>query len=638
MHSNDVSKGPSVAVSPDGRNEIRVSKNANGMFLQVFRDGRALTAPSPVGIRISGAADATLELAATNEGVAYRFRTEAEGDLTVECEQADIRALTPEQSVCIAKVWREWHGDVFQNSWESPAVRQSVEALASGADALYFGPVLFEFDGAAMAATDSDVRDYPGWNFRRDETDAQTLRGVFAPFPREIREDQNGDLQPEGAARGRQRRIVAREPWLVQTHGPRTFPWRCFLLADNPVGLIGNGLVRSLAAPCRLTDTSWIRPGQVAWDWWNDWNLTDVDFTSGCDTRTYEHYIDFAAANGIAYVILDEGWSHKLDIWTPNPAVDVPHLTRYGRERGVGIVLWAAWGQIEGLEERAVKHFADLGAAGVKVDFFDRDDADISRFLERFAALCAEHRLIVDYHGIHKPTGLEATYPNILNYEGVFGLENQKWEHGVDVVPADCMIPFTRALAGPCDYTPGAMLNYPRGAYKADNHRPGSCGTRCRQIALLALFDSPLRMLCDSPSNYRANPDCLRFMAEMPTMWDETRGLVGDPGRFCAVARRHGAEWWIAAISDWEPRTLRLPLGFLGDGAWEADIFEDAPDANREATHYTHRHAVLTRDGIVAPEGANPSTPTSPFEIDLAPGGGFAARLTPRSPIFPTAG
>ena len=406
--------------------------------------------------------------------------------------------------------------------------------------------------------------------------------------------------------------------YIAATAGARTYPWRVFLFADNPVKFCEADAVYALAAPCALKgDLSWIKPGKVAWEWWNDWNVSgkDVKFKAGCNTETYKYYVDFASRHGVEYVIMDEGWSVKLKIMEVNPATDVPAICKYAKSRGVGIILWCSWPQLVGRQREVFGKYAKMGASGFKIDFMDRDDQFLEQFLEETAAIAAEYKLVLDYHGMHKPTGLSRTYPNVLNYEGVHGLEQMKWTKNLDFPQNDLNCFFARMTAGPMDYTPGAMLNYTRSQFHATTSKPGSQGTRVHQMALMSMYEAPLQMLCDSPTQYERNLECFEFMAAVPTTWDDTVGLAGDTEGYAACARRKGEVWYVSAIGSWEPRTLKVDLPFLGEATYRAEIFEDGPNADRDATDYVRRFQNVSS--------------RKPLELRLAPGGGFTARLVP---------
>ncbi|UCG88420.1 MAG: glycoside hydrolase family 97 catalytic domain-containing protein, partial [Gemmatimonadota bacterium] len=359
-------------------------------------------------------------------------------------------------------------------------------------------------------------------------------------------------------------------------------------------------------------DPSWIRPGKVAWDWWNALNLQGVDFAAGVNTATYRYFIDFAADHGIEYVILDEGWSVPGDLSSINPEVDLEALLAHARERGVGLILWVVWKSLEDRFDESLDLFAEWGVAGIKVDFMQRDDQPMVDYYWRVAQAAAERQLLVDFHGAYKPTGLRRAYPNVITREGVRGLEWSKWsehptpEHNVT-------LPFIRMLAGPMDYTPGAMLNAQESQFHAVFDRPMSMGTRVHQMAMYVVFESPLQMLSDSPSNYLRELECLRFMVDVPTVWDETRALSAQVGDWVAVARRRGEQWYVGAMTDWTEREIELDLSFLGDGTWSAVIFEDGVNAARSATDYRRLERQVSAGQSMT--------------IHLAPGGGWVARF-----------
>ncbi|HIW66246.1 MAG TPA: glycoside hydrolase family 97 protein, partial [Candidatus Alistipes intestinipullorum] len=411
--------------------------------------------------------------------------------------------------------------------------------------------------------------------------------------------------------------VTEREEFIARTKGTRAFPWRIFVIAENDIELADNDMVYRLASPSRVADTSWIRPGKVAWDWWNDWNIHGVDFRAGINNDTYKYYIDFAAERGIEYVILDEGWAvnKKADLFQVIPEIDLQELVDYGRERNVGIVLWAGFYAVERDMERVCKHFSEMGVKGFKVDFMDRDDQKIADFVYRLAETAARYHLFLDLHGFHKPAGLQRTYPNVLNFEGVFGLEQMKWsDPDTDQVTYDVTIPYIRMLAGPMDYTQGAMRNATRGNYRPVNSEAMSQGTRCRQLAEYVIFESPFNMLCDAPTNYLREAECTQFIATVPTTWDETRGLDGRVGEYVTIARRKGDVWYVGGMTDWSAREFTLDLGFLGEGAFSAEVFRDGINADRAACDYKREVVEVPADRKMT--------------LNTAPGGGFAIRIT----------
>jgi endonuclease/exonuclease/phosphatase family metal-dependent hydrolase len=410
-------------------------------------------------------------------------------------------------------------------------------------------------------------------------------------------------------------RVDERAGYIAETKGTRTYPWRVFMLAKNEIGLCENDAVYALATPSKVEDVSWIRPGLSVWEWWNDWNISGVDFEAGINTATYMHYIDFAARHGVPYLVVDAGWTDRFQLDRYNPDVDIEQLVKYAAKKSVGLILWTTWPQLDGRQEEVFAKFAKLGVKGFKIDYMDRDDQLIARFLEETARVAAKHKLVLDFHGMHKPTGLSRTYPNILNYEGVHGLECTKWEDDTDFMRNDLLCFFTRMSAGPMDYTPGAMLNYTREQFRSSMTKPGSQGTRAHQMALVSMYEAPLQMLCDSPTQYEKNRECFAFMARTPTFWEETKGIAGSMEDYAVIARRLGRSWYLSAINSWEARELEVDLGFLGGGKWQAEIFADGRNAHRDATDYVHEYRLLEKDGKI--------------KIRMAPGGGWTARIEP---------
>ena len=542
-----------------------------------------------------------------DDGLAYRFTTDRKGTLRVEDEcvaftfPSDCRAVVP----YVARGKEFDFESQFFNSFENTYTTAPITELNPGR--LIFLPALVELDGGyKLVITEADLEGYPGL-YLRGNGETPELRGVFAPYPR--REEQGGHNQLQMLVR-------EREGYIASTVGCRAFPWRTVIVAREDRELLDNDMVYRLAPESRIEDTSWIRPGKVAWDWWNDWNLYGVDFEAGINNDTYKYYIDFASRNGIEYVILDEGWAvnKKADLMQVVPEIDLRELVAYARERNVGIILWAGYHAFDRDMERVVSYFAEMGVKGFKVDFMDRDDQKIVDFLHRAARVCAEHRMLLDFHGIFKPTGLNRTWPNVINYEGVFGLEQMKWSpETVDQVTYDVTMPFIRMVAGTMDYTQGAMRNATRRNYRPVNTEPMSQGTRCRQLAEYIVFESPLNMLCDSPSNYLKEPECFGFIASVPTVWNRTEALDGKLGERIAIARQSGDTWYVGALTNWDARDMVLDLSFLEGDGWKVESFSDGRNAHRAACDYVKRTEMLPAD--------------KKLTVKMAPGGGFAARI-----------
>jgi alpha-glucosidase len=403
---------------------------------------------------------------------------------------------------------------------------------------------------------------------------------------------------------------------------PKSTPWRVVMVATTPGRLIeANSLILNLNPPCALADTSWIKPGKAAWDWWSGSYATGVNFKPGMNTATMEHYIDFAAAHGLEYMLVDAGWAPLAadgrleDILGFIPEANIPAIIAYGKAKGVRVLLWVEWRALDARMDQAMALYEKWGAAGIKVDYMNRDDQEMVNFYERVVRTAAAHHLVVDFHGAFKPTGLRRTYPNLLTREGVMGMEYSKWTDTV-TPDYDATIPFTRMLAGPMDFTPGAFHNAARGHFKAQDIAPMSQGTRAHQLAMYVVYESPLVMVSDYPEAY-ANQPGFEFIEKVPTVWDDTRVLMGEPGRFIVVAREKGGTWYLGAMTNWDARDLEIPLGFLEAGDYDARVFADGPMADTEGTSL-----VVTTMPVLA---------GGKLVLHLAPGGGAAVILTKSS-------
>ena len=541
-----------------------------------------------------------------DEGMAYRFISNTQKELKIEDEEVSLH---------FAKDWDAFipyvrdsgnREDQLQNSFENTYKHTKLSKLRT--DRILFSPFVVEADnGVKVAVAESDVENYPGLFFLGDGQ-SPSLTGVSAPYPK--KQVQGGYHKLQLIAKGR-------EPYLTKSYKGQAFPWRIFCVATEDAQLLDNDMVYRLAAPNRIGDTSWIKPGKVAWEWWNNWGVYNVDFKTGINTETYKYYIDFASRNGIEYVILDEGWAVNLkaDLFQIIPEIDLKGIIDYANSKNVGIILWAGYYAFERDMERVCKHFSEMGAKGFKIDFINRDDAASVDFHYRAAAMAAKYKMMVDFHGTYKPTGLNRTYPNVVNFEGVYGLEQNMWATAAkhDQPLYDVTVPFTRMLAGPMDYTQGAMLNGTKKTYHPSDVAPMSQGTRVHQLAEYVIFLSPLNMLCDSPMNYEANPECTEFIAKIPTVWDETIPLKSVIGEYVAVARRHGSTWYVGAITNWTPRDLTLDLAPLKVGGRTATAFVDGVNADKFAQDYKKKTLQIPDNGQLP--------------IHLAPGGGFALEI-----------
>ncbi|MBR1678787.1 MAG: glycoside hydrolase family 97 protein [Bacteroidales bacterium] len=539
---------------------------------------------------------------AYDDGVAYRFISrDKREEIIVTSEQAefafpyDWNVYAPYVAASDASSFKIQYFNSFENTYSHHLLSKWEKGR------LAFLPLTVEAsNGIKLCITESDLLNYPGmYLYNRDGK--SSLRGHFAEYPGQI--EQGGHNELQGLVR-------TRHSYLAKVPGVTEFPWRVMVIATEDRLLAENDLTWRLGRPAADQDWSWVKPGKVAWDWWNDWNLYGVDFEAGINNDTYKYYIDFASEHGIEYVILDEGWAvnKEADLMQVVPEIDLPMLCRYAEQKNVGLILWAGYWAFNRDMEGVCKHYSQMGIKGWKIDFMDRDDQLMVQFYEKAAATAAKYKMLCDFHGAFKPAGIQRTYPNVLNFEGIHGLEQMKWSSAsVDQVTYDVTVPFTRLVAGPADYTQGAMRNATRGNYRPVNSEPMSQGTRCHQLAEYIVFDAPLTMLCDSPSNYRQEEECTKFIASVPTVWDETVALDGKIAEYVVMARRSGSTWYVGVLGNWEERDLEIDLSRLGTGDRQADAFVDGINAHRAARDYRHE-----------------SVPVSggKWKVHLAPGGG----------------
>jgi alpha-glucosidase len=539
---------------------------------------------------------------AYNEGVAYRFFTGKKGELTVSNEEALFNF--DQDYKCLIPFVRDLRGtEQYVQSFE--ALYDDINISQIKKDSLAFLPMLVNLGNEKKAVIlEADLEDYPGMFVTGNASATNSIKGSFAPVV--LAETQGGYNRLNTMA-------TKRADYIAKVSGTRTFPWRVIVVSDNDAALANNDMVQRLAAPSRIADASWIKPGKVAWDWWNDWNISHVDFRAGINTPTYKYYIDFAAANKIEYVVLDEGWSNELDLMQLQPQIDLKEIIDYGKQKGVDIILWASWYAVNQKLDEAFAKYAAMGVKGFKIDFLDRDDQKMVKSTYEIAGKAAQYKLLVDFHGMFKPTGIQRTYPNVMNFEGVKGMENNKWTPNDDVPRYDVTIPFIRMMAGPMDYTPGAMRNATKSYFRPNNSLPMSQGTRCHQLAMYVVFEAPLQMLADNPTAYMKEQESTDFIAKVPTTFDETVVLTGKVGEHVAIARRKGETWYIGAMSNWTARDIELDFSFLGSANHEAVVFKDGINADRDATDYKKETVSIS--------------PGQKIKIHLAPGGGWAARI-----------
>lgn len=632
--------------SPDGRTQVTVSAEQD-LRWQVSRDGQTVILPSEMSVvlgdgTVLGAApkvrsatittvakvfktpvyhkseildeynlltlkmkgDYSVEFRAYDSGVAYRFVTARKGDMTVKDEKVTFR-FDKDYDTFIPYVNDNRGGERYCYSFESYYTEVPMSKMVD--DSLSIVPYIVSLDGGKkVAVMEAGAEDYPGMFLKLNTADRRSLVSEFAPYPLEY------------GVRGRYTVPVKRADYIARTVGTRTFPWRVLAITDRDIDFLENDLAQCLAPECRIDDVSWIKPGKTSWEWWSGKHITGVDFKVGTNTETYKYFVDFSADNGLEYVLIDAGWSAG-SLMQLRQGFDLREIVDYADSKGVGVVLWCHASSAEKEAAEAFPYYAKLGVKGFKVDFFDADDQRMNNVMYKLAALAAENHLILDLHGM-KAFGIQRPYPNVLNFEGVKGLENCQWTAVKDGVPVDDIprydvtAPYARMLIGPMDYTPGAMDNAIARGYHANPSSPMSMGTRVHQMAMYPIFDAPYQMLADSPSKYMREQECTDFIAKVPTVFDRTVGVDGEVGKYIVVAREKDGVWYVGAMTDWTARDIEIDFSFLDSGSYKADVFADGVNADRAAEDYKH-----TTMNVKAGDKV---------KVHLAPGGGWAAILT----------
>ena len=537
---------------------------------------------------------------AYNEGVAYRFYTTQSSDIIIKEEQAEFN-FKEDYTAYLPYTTNDKKpmAMAYQNVYD-------ITPLSKAQPKLAFFPVTVDCGSVKLTLLESDLEAYPGM-FVQSQQGKYGLKGVFAPYPAKT------DFYPWR----KQEYVTETTDFISRSRGSRSYPWRVLAITEKDTDMPVNNLVYALASPNRIGDTSWIKTGKVAWDWWNDWNLKGVPFKAGINMDTYKYYIDFASRNGLEFIVLDEGWYDPKsgDMLTVIPELDLPELIAYGKSKGVEIVLWTVFNVLDSQLEAACKKYADMGIKGFKVDFLDRDDQTAVEMVYRIAEMTARYKLILDLHGIYKPTGINRTYPHIINFESVFGMEEVKWTDIKNNMPLyDVTFPYIRMMAGPVDYTPGAMRNATKADWRAMYYTPASMGTRCHQLAAYIVHDSPFTMLCDAPTNYLNEQECVDFIASLPVEVDSTFIASGELGKYIVTVRKKDVNWYIGGMTNWDERDVQLDFSFLPEGmSYTAVLFKDGVNANKQAEDYRKETIRIDKD--------------SRLTLHLASGGGFAMKL-----------
>ena len=537
---------------------------------------------------------------AYNEGVAYRFYTTQSSDIIIKEEQAEFN-FKEDYTAYLPYTTNDKKpmAMAYQNVYD-------IIPLSKAQPKLAFLPVTVDCGSVKLTLLESDLEAYPGM-FVQSQQGKYGLKGVFAPYPAKT------DFYPWR----KQEYVTETTDFISRSRGSRSYPWRVLAITEKDTDMPVNNLVYALASPNRIGDTSWIKTGKVAWDWWNDWNLKGVPFKAGINMDTYKYYIDFASRNGLEFIVLDEGWYDPKsgDMLTVIPELDLPELIAYGKSKGVEIVLWTVFNVLDSQLEAACKKYADMGIKGFKVDFLDRDDQTAVEMVYRIAEMTARYKLTLDLHGIYKPTGINRTYPHIINFESVFGMEEVKWTDIKNNMPLyDVTFPYIRMMAGPVDYTPGAMRNATKADWRAMYYTPASMGTRCHQLAAYIVHDSPFTMLCDAPTNYLNEQECVDFIASLPVEGGSTFFASGELGKYIVTVRKKDVNWYIGGMTSWDERDVQLDFSFLPEGmSYTAVLFKDGVNANKQAEDYRKETIRIDKD--------------SRLTLHLASGGGFAMKL-----------
>jgi alpha-glucosidase len=543
-----------------------------------------------LGLEMEGSYAVTFR--AYNEGVAYRLET------SLPVQEVKIYAEEMNLNFPANDVVYYPQEDSFMSHNERKYLPQRLSEILPAFIATL--PAVVDVgQGAKVAVAESDVEEYPGMWLHG--TGGPGLAATFPPYPLQEKRENELDV-----------RVTEAAEYIAVTRGTRTFPWRVLGIVDRDEDLLTNQIVYLLEKASQVQDTSWIKPGKVSWDWWNANNIYGVDFKAGINTATYKYYVDFAAKYAIPYIILDAGWYKAGNCLEVVPEINMEELTAYAKQKNVGIILWLAWKTLDDQLEPALDQYAKWGIKGIKVDFMQRSDQLLINYYHKVSRETAKRHMLVDFHGDQKPATMTRTWPNLISTEGVRGMEWDKWSAETDPKHSTTL-PFTRMFLGPMDYTPGAMLNAQKNSFAAINNRPMSLGTRCQQLALYVIYESPLQMLSDSPSNYVREPEIMDFLGPVPSVWDDTKVLNGKISEYVAVARRSGNDWYVGAMTDWTPRELEIDFSFLPEGNFQMESFEDGVNADRQASDYKMTKTQVNK--------------TTKLKVKLAAGGGWAARI-----------
>lgn len=540
---------------------------------------------------------------AYDNAAAYRFFTTQNDSLFILNEEAGI-TLPADDTLFIPHVSDTRGGEKFTCSFEEFYAEIPVSKLK--ADTLAYSPLLVKLpNNKKLVFLEADVQDYPEMFVQKNTAVPNALKASFAGYANE---------EKLGGYNNINYMVTQRDVCIAKTSGTKLFPWRALVISEQDKELLNCDIVYQLSQKNKIENTSWIQPGKVAWDWWNDWNISHVDFKAGINTPTYKYYIDFAAANKIEYVVLDEGWSDDWDLNKLSDKINLQELIAYGKQKKVGLILWSTWYALAKDIDGLCSKYSAMGVKGFKVDFLDRNDQKMIASTYQMAAIAAKHHLLLDFHGMFPPQGLQVTYPNVINFEGVRGMEYAKWTADERVPRHEVSLPFIRMMAGPMDYTPGAMRNATKGNAKPSNNLPVSQGTRCHQMAMYVVYDAPLQMLADNPTAYIKEQECTNLIASVPTVFTQTVALNSTLGEYVCIAKQANGIWYVGGLNNWTERDITVDLSFLAKGQYHIEIYKDGLNAGKDATDYSVQKITANSEAKI--------------KIVMASGGGFVMKVS----------
>ena len=534
-----------------------------------------------------------------NDGVAYRIITRFKDSITIKNEVA-LFSFSSNKKVLLPIVEPRKDEDRFHTSFEELYQLRSIDSLSDSITA-YSPALVGAGNEIKIGITESDLEDYPGMFL--GGTNSSSLQGVFAPYP--LAEKMTHGEFPQAV-------VTKRADFIAKVKGRRHLPWRVLMIAKEDKELPSNDLVYRLASPSKLKDVSWVHPGKGTDEWIIGINLFNIPFKSGINTASYKYYIDFAKRFGFQRIMMDAGWSNYKNLFDINPAINMDTLSAYAKSKNIKISMWTLCSTLDRQLDSALTQFNKWGVDFIMTDFMDRDDQKMVDFYTRIAKACAEHKIMIMFHGAYAPKGFNRTWPNAITREGVLGSEYNIWsdkpspEH-------DVTLPFTRMLAGPMDYEPGLLDNATKEQFRPIDKKVMSQGTRCHQLAMFVVYDNPMQIFSGNPSQGLLEPEFMNLLGSIPTTWDETKILDARVSDYIITARKKDNDWYIGGMTDWTSREFTLPLDFLNDGNYDAELCMDGVNADSYASDYIIKKFIVRKG--------------EPLKIKMAQGGGFVLRL-----------